>query len=222
MVKIGTDAGRRMVALISDMNQPLGHAIGNALEVKEAIATLRGEAIDGIVVPPGFWEHAVTVAAHMLVLAGSAVSLAEARELVIAARDRGDGLEKFRQMVAAQGGDVAQVDHPERLPNAKRVEQVTAQRSGYVARIDAGALGWAAVRLGAGRAEKGAPIDHAVGFVVPVKVGDRLEAGDPLATIHAQEASAVAEAQEAIRAAIALQDEPVEPLPLFYGLTEAA
>jgi pyrimidine-nucleoside phosphorylase len=222
MVKIGEDAGRRMAALISNMDEPLGYTIGNALELKEAIATLRGEALDGIAVPPDFWEHVVTVAAHMLLLAGSASSLAAARELVAAARDRGDGLEKFRQMVAAQGGDVSYVDHPQRLPAAKHVEQVAAPRGGYVARIDAGALGWAAVRLGAGRAEKGAPIDHAVGFVVPVKVGDRLQAGDPLATIHAQEASAVAETQEAIRSAITLQDGPVEPLPLFYGLEEPA
>lgn len=221
MVKIGEDAGRRMAALISNMDEPLGYTIGNALELKEAIATLRGEPVAGIVAPPDFWEHSLTVAAHMLLLAGRAATLDAARQMVVDARERGDGLEKFRQMVAAQGGDVSQIDNPERLPQAARVEQITAQRGGYVARIDAGALGWAAVRLGAGRAEKGAAIDHAVGFVVPVKVGDRLEAGAPLATIHAQDGGALAEAQQAIRAAITLQEALVEPLPLFYGLEEA-
>jgi pyrimidine-nucleoside phosphorylase len=222
MVEIGEDAGRRMIALISNMDEPLGYAVGNALELKEAIATLRGEPVGGMAVPLGFWEHAVTVAAHMVHLAGRAGSLDDARALVAGARDSGAGWEKFRQMVVAQGGDVSQVDHPERLPQAEIVREVTAERGGYVARIDAGALGWTAVRLGAGRVEKGAPIDHAVGFVIPVKVGDRLEAGDPLATVHAAGTTALEEAQQAIRAAVTLQDDPVDPLPLFYGVLEAA
>jgi pyrimidine-nucleoside phosphorylase len=222
MVEIGEDAGRRMTALISNMDEPLGYAVGNALELKEAIATLRGEPVDGMAVPPGFWEHAVTVAAHMVHLAGRASSLDDARALVAGARDSGAGWEKFRQMVVAQGGDASQVDHPERLPRAEIIRDVTAERGGYVARIDAGALGWTAVRLGAGRAEKGAPIDHAVGFVMPVKVGDRLAAGDLLATVHAAGAAALEEAQQDIRAAVTLQDEPVDPLPLFYGVLEEA
>ncbi|MDT8304880.1 MAG: thymidine phosphorylase [Anaerolineae bacterium] len=218
MVEIGEDAGRRMAALISNMDEPLGYAVGNALEVKEAIATLRGETTAGMAVPPDFWEHAVTVAAHMVLLAGRVPSLDEARSLVTAARDRGDGLQKFRQMVAAQGGDVRQVDRPELLPQAPLVETIAVKRAGYVTRIDAGALGWTAVRLGAGRAEKGAAIDHAVGFVMPVKVGDRLQAGDTLATIHAASDGALRDAEEAIRAAVTLRDEPVEPLPLFYDM----
>jgi pyrimidine-nucleoside phosphorylase len=218
MVEIGEDAGRRMVALISNMDEPLGFAVGNALEVKEAIATLRGESAAGMNVPPDFWEHAVTVAAHMVLLAGRARTLEEARALVIAARDRGAGLEKFRQMVAAQGGDLEQVDHPEKLPIAPVIETITVARSGYVAKIDAGALGWTAVRLGAGRAEKSAPIDHAVGFVLPVKVGDQLEAGAPLVTIHAAGEEALHEAEASIRQAITIRDEPAEPLPLFYDV----
>lgn len=216
MVEIGEDAGRRMVALISNMDEPLGYAVGNALEVKEALATLRGEPADGLVVPPGFWEHCLTVAAHMVRLAGRASSLEEARALVTAARDQGQGLAKFRAMVAAQGGDVGQVDNPERLPRAPVVGEVRAEREGTVSRIDAGAIGWASVRLGAGREKKGEAIDHAVGFVLPVKVGDRLAAGDLIAEVHAADHDALALAQAEIQEALTLSDGPVEPLPLFY------
>lgn len=218
MVGIGEDAGRRMVALISNMDEPLGYAVGNALEVKEALATLRGEPAGGLVVPPDFWEHCLTVAAHLVRLAGRAASLPEARALVTAARDGGEGLARFRAMIAAQGGDVGQVDEPERLPRAPVTGEVRAERAGYVSRIDAGAIGWAAVRLGAGREKKGAAINHAVGFVLPVKVGDRVQAGDLLATVHAAGRESLAVAQAELRAAITLRDEPAEPLPLFYDV----
>jgi pyrimidine-nucleoside phosphorylase len=218
MVRIGEDAGRRLVALISNMDEPLGHAVGNALEVKEALAALHGEPVDGLVVPPDFWEHCLTVAAHMVRLAGGAPSLEEARALVTSARDRGEGLARFRAMVAAQGGDVRQVDEPQRLPRAPVVGEVKAERAGAISRIDAGAIGWASLRLGAGREKKGDPIDHAVGFVLPVKVGSRLEKGEPLATIHAAGREALAAAQAQIREAITLSDEQVEPLPLFYDV----
>lgn len=216
MVGIGEDAGRRMVALISNMDEPLGFAVGNALEVKEALATLRGEPVDGLVVPPDFWEHCLTVAAHMVRLAGRASTLDEARTLVAAARDRGEGLAKFRAMVAAQGGDVGQVDEPERLPRAPVVGEIRAERAGAVSRIDAGAIGWASVRLGAGREKKGEEINHAVGLVLPVKVGDRLDKGDLIATVHAADRDSLAQAQAEVRQAIVLSDSPVEPLPLFY------
>jgi pyrimidine-nucleoside phosphorylase len=222
MVKIGEDAGRRMAALISNMDEPLGYTVGNALEVKEALATLRGEPVDGLVVPPDFWEHSLTVAAHMVRLAGRAASLEEARRLVTAARDSGDGLAKFRAMVAAQGGDVGLVDKPEWLPRAPHVAELAADRAGSIARIDAGALGWASVRLGAGRATKGEAINHAVGFVLPVKVGDRLEVGDLIAIVHAQDRSALETAKAEIRQAITLSDGPAEPLPLFYDLVGEA
>jgi pyrimidine-nucleoside phosphorylase len=216
MVDIGEDAGRRMVALISNMDEPLGHAVGNALEVKEALATLRGEPVDGLVPPPDFWEHCLTVAAHMVRLAGRAPSLEEASGLVTAARNSGEGLARFRAMVAAQGGDVGQVDEPERLPRAPLVADVRAEQAGVIARMDAGAIGWASVRLGAGRAQKGDAINHAVGFVLPVKVGHRLEAGDLVGTVHAADRASLEQAQAEIRQAITLSDRSVEPLPLFY------
>lgn len=210
MVAIGTDAGRDMVALLSDMNQPLGHAVGNALEVQEALASLRGEG------PAGFWAHCLDVAAHMVVLAGQAATLDQARQKLVAARDSGHALAKFRQMVAAQGGDVAQVDNPALLPQAALVERVNAPQAGYVAALDTGALGWAAVHLGAGRAVKGEAIDHAVGLVMPVKVGDWLPAGAELATIHANDPARLAAARQAILAAITWSAEPVPPLPHIY------
>lgn len=217
MVEIGADAGREMVALLSDMNQPLGHAVGNALEVKEAIATLRGQSVAGVQAPADFWAHCLEVAGHMLVLAGKASTMNEGRALAIEARDDGRAFEKFRQMVAAQGGDVRQVEEPSQLPQAPHTAPVVAPRDGTIAAMDAAALGWAVVRLGGGREKKGEAIDHAVGFVMPVKVGDRLRAGDELATIHAPDEAALDDAREAILAAVTWSEEPIDALPHFYG-----
>lgn len=217
MVQIGADARRQMVALISDMNQPLGHAVGNALEVKEAVATLRGESVNGAEPPADFWAHCLEVAGHMLVLAGKASTLDEARALATEARDTGRALEKFRQMVAAQGGDAGQIDDVSQLPQAPHIGPVVAVRDGYVKAMDASTLGWAVVRLGGGREKKGAAIDHAVGFVMPVEVGDYVSAGDELATVHAADEGALDGAREAILEAITWSDEPVDALPHFYG-----
>lgn len=211
MVDIGTDAGRKVVALISDMNQPLGHAIGNALEVREAIETLQGGG------PPGFWEHCLTVAGHMLLLAGKTDSLDRAKELVTAVRQNGRALEKFRQMVVAQGGDVAQVDDPNLLPRAQIVEPIVAPRAGTIAAMNTGEIGWAVVRLGGGRFVKTDKIDHAVGFVLPAKIGNSFAAGDTLGTVHANDADKLAQAREELLAAITWSDTPVNPLPHFYG-----
>ena len=212
MVEIGADAGRAMTALISDMNQPLGHTVGNALEVKEAIATLQGKG------PKDFWAHCVEVAGHMLVLSQQVETLEEARAQVMAARDGGQAFAKFRQMVKAQGGDTDQVDDPQQLPQAEMAVDLVAPRSGYIARMDTAALGWAAARLGAGREKKGDPIDFAVGFLMPVKVGDHLQQGDLLATIHADDAEKLGQAQRQILEALTWSEEPVDPLPHFYGV----
>lgn len=212
MVDIGRSAGRKMTALLSDMNQPLGHAIGNALEVKEAIDTLCGEG------PADFWAHCREVAAHMLLLAGKASDLDAARALVTEARDSGRGLAKFRALVAAQGGDERQVDHPDRLPQAELVAAVTAPRAGAIRAIDTGAIGWAAVHLGAGRSVKGEAIDHAVGLVMPVKIGDRLAQGATIATVHARSSEQLARVQEEVLAALDWSDEPVAPLSHFHGV----
>lgn len=214
MVDIGHDAGRQTVALLSDMNQPLGHAVGNALEVKEAIETLHGRG------PDDFWEHCLQVAAHMLHMAGKADSLEEAKQLATAARDDGRALAKFRAMVKAQGGDVRQVDHPDSLPQAKFIEEIYAPRSGSIAAIDTAEIGWTCCRLGGGRIVKSDEIDHAVGFIMSVKIGDRLQKGDLLGIIHANDKNMLNMEQQQLIDAISISDEPTEPLPHFYGIVE--
>ncbi len=166
MVEIGQDAGRKTVALIADMNQPLGHAVGNALEVKEAISTLNGEG------PGDFWAHCLEIAGHMLVLAGAATTLEEARQLATIARDDGRAFHKFRLLVEHQGGSASLVDDPTKIAVAKYTDSVYASQSGYITGIDAGAVGWRCLTLGGGRTVKTDSIDHAVGMVIPTKVGD--------------------------------------------------
>lgn len=210
MVKIGVDSGRNIVALICDMNQPLGHAVGNALEVKEAIATLRGAG------PADFWQHCLEVAGQMVVLAGKAATLSEAKALLHQARNSGRALAAFRQMVVAQGGDGSQIDNPDTLPQSPLTDQLLAPAGNYVAAMDTGRLGWAAVHLGAGRQKKGEAIDYGVGFVMPVKVGDFVPAGAPLATIHANTPAQLDQARQEIWEAIQWSSRPVPPLPHLY------
>jgi pyrimidine-nucleoside phosphorylase len=212
MVEIAHLAGRKAVALLSDMNQPLGNAVGNALEVREAIETLHGGG------PQDFREHCLTVASHMLVLGGIAPTEADARLLAEAALRDGRGLDRFRELVSAQGGDVSYVDHPEKLPAAPLIETVPAPRSGYLNRIHAREVGEAVVAMGGGRERKDDPIDHAVGVVIHHKVGARVEAGQPLFTLHARDAQTLTEARERILSAHGWSENPVEPLPLFYGV----
>ncbi|MCW5839030.1 MAG: thymidine phosphorylase, partial [Anaerolineales bacterium] len=157
MVRIAKRAGRKAVCLLSDMNQPLGYAVGNALEVKEAIATLHGGG------PADFREHCLEVASQLIVLGEGASSLAAARKLAEASLQDGGAFARFRQLVAAQGGDVRYVDDPEKLPKAPFVEVVKAPKSGYLKWIDAKTVGETSVEMGAGRAKKGDAIDPAVG-----------------------------------------------------------
>jgi pyrimidine-nucleoside phosphorylase len=210
MVQIGQLAGREVVALLSDMNQPLGNAVGNALEVMEAIDTLRGGG------PEDFREHCLHVAAHMLVLGKRASDLNEGRQLAEWAIIEDRAIEKFRTLVAAQGGDVAYVDDPDKLPRAKFIEVVESPESGYLRQVRARIVGEAAVALGAGRARKGDPVDHAVGFVIHHKVGDKIEKGQALFTVHANDEKLLIEARDAVLAAHNWTDAPVPALPLFY------
>jgi pyrimidine-nucleoside phosphorylase len=214
MVSIAHLAGRKAVALLSDMNQPLGWAVGNALEVKEAIQILHGGG------PPDFREHCLVVAGHMLTLGGVARDAEHGRKLAQQALEDGRGWQKFRALVSIQGGDVDTIDHPERLPAAALVETVPAPRSGYLHGIHAQIIGEAAVQLGAGRSRKEDPIDHAVGILVHHKVGDYLEEGEPLFTIHANQPAALEVARGELLAAHSWSDDPVPPLPLFYGEVE--
>lgn len=211
MVDIGKLAGREVVALISDMNQPLGFAVGNALEVIEAIDALKGGG------PQDFREHCLHVSAHMLVLGKRAQELKEARTMAERSISDGSALEKFRVLIEAQGGDASYVDDVSKFPRAKFVETIEAPRGGSISQVHARLVGEAAVALGAGRAKKSDPIDHAVGFVVHKKVGDKVEAGEPLFTVHANDEARLAEAREAALAAHSISDEEIRPLPLFYS-----
>jgi pyrimidine-nucleoside phosphorylase len=210
MVDIGNLAGRKVVALLSDMNQPLGEAVGNSLEVIEAIDTLQGGGA------ADFREHCLHVSAHMLVIGGRANNMEEARRKAEEAIASGAAFEKFRVLVQAQGGDVTYVDKPAKFPKAKFIEVVKADREGYLALVHARVIGEASVALGAGRTKKGDPIDHAVGFLIHPKVGDRVQKGEPLFTIHADDQGKLMEARQAVLSAFRWSDSPVDPLPLFY------
>jgi pyrimidine-nucleoside phosphorylase len=210
MVDIGRLAGREVVTLLSDMNQPLGEAVGNSLEVIEAISTLHGHG------PADFSEHCLHVSAHMLVLGHRTRDLESGRRMAEAVIASGAAMEKFRMLVKAQGGDVSFVDNPGKFPKVKFSEVVRAERGGYLSRVHARLIGEASVALGAGRARKGDAVDHAVGFILHHKVGERVEKDQPLITIHASEAKKLMEAREQVREAFIYSDEPVPPLPLFY------
>ncbi|MFZ8843578.1 pyrimidine-nucleoside phosphorylase [Thermoflexus sp.] len=210
MVDIGSALGRRVVAVISDMNQPLGEAVGNALEVKEAIATLRSDG------PQDFREHCLTIAAYMLYLGGRAGSVAEGRRLAEETLSSGAAWEKFRALVAAQGGDVEQIEEPERLPRARLIREIPAPADGYIAEMRAYEVGMAAVALGAGRTKKGEPIDPAVGILVHRKVGDPVRRGEPLFTVHANAEERLAEAEAWLSRAVRIREAPVPPLPHIY------
>lgn len=210
MTSIARLAGRKAVALLSDMNQPLGCAVGNALEVKEAIETLQGGG------PADFRQHCLTVAAHMLTLGGRVSDEEEGMTLARENLDNGRAWDYFRILVTVQGGDVEYIDHPERLPKARWVETVPAPRTAYLAGVNARLVGETAVMLGAGRTKKGDQIDHAVGVVVHHKVGDWVKLGEPLITVHANDPLLVGEARRILLEAHTWSDQPVKPLPLFY------
>jgi pyrimidine-nucleoside phosphorylase len=212
MVEVGVNAGRSMVALLSDMNQPLGQAVGNALEVKEAIVILHGGG------PADFREHALEVAARMLTLAGVTGDAASARTLCEARLADGSAWEHFRVLVRAQGGDVSVVDDPARLPAASLVETVLAERSGYIRTVDAETVGLTSMGLGAGRTRKEDPIDYGVGVEVLVKVGDWVEEGETLFVVHANQQERLATGKTRLSTAVEWSQQPVEPLPRFYDV----
>lgn len=214
MVSIGELSGRNVAALLSDMNQPLGVEVGNALEMKEAILTLKGEG------PEDFVEHCLEVASEMLLLGKRAESKWDAREMAEKAISSGEGLVYLRKLIEAQGGDVSYIDHPEKLPVAPIKAIVEAPRSGFVAEVHARTVGETSVVLGAGRMKKGDPIDLAVGISVMVKVGQAIEEGQPMFIIHARKAEDVEPARKALLSAVSIVHAPVEPLPLFYGLID--
>jgi len=210
MVRLGRELGRRVGALVSDMNQPLGWAVGNALEVQEAINVLHEDG------PPDLREHCLVVAAEMLALAGRVADSTEGVELAAQAIADGSAWRKFRALIAAQGGDVRFVDEPDRLPRAPIVEPIPAPTDGYLQKVDAAQVGMAVVDLGGGREKKEDPIDHSVGVIVHYKVGDRVQKGTPLCTIHASDRVRLERAKVRLLQAHTIGPEPVPPLPLFY------
>jgi pyrimidine-nucleoside phosphorylase len=214
MVSIGELSGRKVAAVLSDMNQPLGVAVGNALEIKEAIQTLKGEG------PEDFTEHCLEIASHMLVLGQKAETLDEARRMAEESIESGVGLDYLKKLVKAQGGDVNVIDHPELLPEAPIKSVIEAEESGYVSEVHARTVGETAVVLGAGRMKKGEPIDHSVGILVMVKVGQKVEAGQPLFVIHARDDDSMQEARNNLVGAVEISKTKVEPLPLFYGIVD--
>jgi pyrimidine-nucleoside phosphorylase len=216
MVAIGKLSGREVVALLSDMNQPLGKAVGNALEVKEAIDTLHGKG------PDDFTEHSLTVASNMLVLGKKADSLASARVMAESALAEGRAWQAFRQLVIAQGGDVRYIDQPELLPAAPLIETVTSTVSGHLSGIDARVVGETSVELGAGRAKKTDAIDHAVGIVIHHKVGDFIPVGEALFTVHANRREALDAAKVRLLGAHSFSQQPCAPLPLFYDVIRSS
>ena len=218
MVAIGVRAGRKVVALITQMDQPLGYAVGNALEVEEAIATLQGKG------PNDFQTLVEQVAVEMLLVGvpqGKALTAKEAAARVKEAITSGAALAKFRAFVVAQGGDGAVVDDPSRLPHAPAVVAVAAPRAGVVQAVDSRAIGLAVVELGGGRHKKGDPIDYGVGVMVHAKVGDAVNVGTPLCTVYAANAEAAQKVSETIIAAYTLGDAPREPLPIVYARVTA-
>jgi len=208
MVAIGEEMGRRTVAYITDMNQPLGRRVGNALEVKETIDVLDGGGPDDLV------EVTLTLGAEMLVLGGKAADLAEAREKLQAARREGRGLARFARLVDAQGGDRAAIEDPERLPSADRRLVVGAPREGFVQAIDTEAVGVAALVLGAGRERKEDVLDPGVGLYVDAKLGDRVRKGDALVTLHFNSDARLEEATGRALRAYTIGDEAPEARPL--------
>lgn len=212
MVDIAHLAGRKAVALISDMNQPLGIAVGNILEVKEAINTLQGRG------PASFREHCLDVAEQMLILGEAAADGNEAREKAVQALKDGSAWMKFVELVKAQGGDASYVEDPDKFPEAVIIEVVTSPEAGYLSQIHARIVGETAVDLGAGRAKKDDQIDHTVGIEILREVGDRINAGDDLFIIHAANQADLDLARERLLKAHKWSDSPVDRLPLVYDI----
>lgn len=214
MVRIGNNVGRKTMAVISDMSQPLGFAIGNALEVKEAIDTLKGEG------PEDLTELCLVLGSHMVVLAEKAETPAQAREMLEQAIKDGSALEAMKTFLSSQGGDASVVDDPSRLPQAKFVYELEAKEDGYVSEIVADAVGTAAMVLGAGRATKESEIDLAVGLMLRKKIGDTVSKGESLATIYSNFEN-VEEVKERLYSSIEITASKVDaPVLVHEEITE--
>ncbi|MGX0848910.1 pyrimidine-nucleoside phosphorylase [Staphylococcus auricularis] len=213
MVRIGNQVGRQTMAIISDMSQPLGHAIGNALEVKEAIATLRGEG------PKDLTELVLTLGAQMVVLGQQAATIDEARNLLEQAIEDGRALDKFKTFISNQGGDPSVVDDVSRLPHAQYQYELAAPRTGVVTEIVANELGIASMMLGAGRKTKEDEIDLSVGLVLNKKVGDNVNEGESLLTIYSNQEE-IEEVKQKLLDNITISDSGDAPTLIYKMITE--
>jgi len=212
MVEIGKLSQRRVIALLSPMDQPLGTAVGNALELEEAVRMLHGEG------PKDYKEHCLSVASYMLLIGNKASTLAEARDMAIKTILDGSAFGKMRKLIAAQGGDLAYIDDLNLLPKASYQQEITADTSGYIAEVNAQNVGEACVILGGGRAKKGDLIDPAVGVMVRVKVGDKVELGQTLFDVHYNKPEAIQDAIDKLKDSIRIVETPVEPPPPHLGV----
>ncbi|MCB2359134.1 pyrimidine-nucleoside phosphorylase [Clostridium estertheticum] len=213
MVQIGNNVGRNTMAIISDMSQPLGFAIGNALEVKEAIDTLKGEG------PEDLTELVLTLGSQMVVLAKKAKTLEEARKMLLEVIKNGKAIDKFKVFIKNQGGDESIVDNPEKLPQAKYKIDVPALTSGFVSNMVADEIGIAAMLLGAGRATKEDKIDLAVGLMLRKKVGDKVEKGEPILTIYSNREN-VEDVKAKIYENISISDHATKPTLIHEVITK--
>lgn len=217
MVSIGNLSGRRVIAVLSPMDQPLGEAVGNALELKEAVELLRGKA------PKDYRYHCMHLAAYMLILGKMAASMQEALAMTEATIADGSAMIKLEELVAAQSGDVSYVRELDRLPKARIHTTITASKSGWVRTVDAKEVGESSVMLGAGRSKKDDKIDFGVGILVKVKIGDIVAEKQPLFEVHANDEEKLNQVLEKLRNAVEIVDEPVEAPPFFWdviGLNE--
>jgi pyrimidine-nucleoside phosphorylase/thymidine phosphorylase len=202
MVETGERMGKSMVALITDMDQPLGRYVGNALEVIEVLDVLRGEG------PADLRDLCLELAAWMFQLGGTSRTIAEGKTLAAELIQSGKALDKFRQMVKLQGGDVAALDHPEKLPHAKHTLEVLSAKTGFVTSIECEAVGTACVVLGGGREKKEDAVDPAVGIVLHRKVGDAVSAGESLCTVHYNAEALGARAKDMLMRSYHIADAP--------------
>jgi len=217
MVATGERMGKRVVALITDMDQPLGQKVGNALEVAEALEVLRGGG------PPDLRQLCLELAAWMFQLGGASDSLSAGRKTAEQMLDSGRALEKFRQMVALQGGDPSVIDDPTKLPRARCRLEVSSPRDGYVTAIECEAIGTACVVLGGGRERKEDSVDPSVGIVLHKKVGDAVRCREPLGTVHYNLESRASRARQLIAESYRIAEAPpAEARPLVHGVIQGA
>ncbi len=214
MVQLGKNAGRNTAAVVSDMDQPLGFAVGNALEVKEAIETLKGNG------PEDFTELCLTLGSYMLLMGGAAKTEEEGREMLKEAVADGRALRKLAEFVKAQGGDEKTVYEPELLPRTRMVEPVLAEGDGYVERLVCDEVGICSLILGGGRETKESVIDLSVGIVLEKKVGAQVKKGDVLAWLHANDSERLQAAKERLLAAYTIGKDKKSEGKVIVGIVK--